>query len=92
MTTVELNAFRNELAREILSLDNLEVLKSVRRTINRAIKTHSDKAPAKEDLTPYTLSEIHAWIDEGEAEEKAGLTFTRIEADRKLKEELPWLK
>lgn len=92
---MDLNAFRNELAREILSTEDMEVLKKMKKYFTRISKTVDDSAAMaaeKEDLTPYTMEEINSWIDEGEAEEEAGLVYTCDEADRMLKEELPWLK
>lgn len=94
MRTMDLNAYRNELARQILSTDDLEVLKKVKKYFARVAKVEDTATVAeeKEDLTPYTMEEINSWIDEGEAEEEAGLVYTCEEADRMLKEELPWLK
>lgn len=94
MRTIDLDAYRNELARQILSTDDLEVLKKVKKYFARVAKVEDTAAVAeeKEDLTPYTMEEINSWIDEGEAEEEAGLVYTCEEADRMLKEELPWLK
>lgn len=94
MRTIDLNAYRNELARQILSTDDLEVLKKVKKYFARVAKVEDTATVAeeKEDLTPYTMEEINSWIDEGEAEEEAGLVYTCEEADRMLKEELPWLK
>lgn len=91
---MDLNAYRNELARQILSTDDLEVLKKVKKYFARVAKVEDTATVAeeKEDLTPYTMEEINSWIDEGEAEEEAGLVYTCEEADRMLKEELPWLK
>lgn len=92
---MDLNAFRNELAREILSTEDMEVLKKMKKYFTRISKTVDDSAAMaaeEEDLTPYTMEEINSWIDEGEAEEEAGLVYTCDEADRMLKEELPWLK
>lgn len=37
MKTVELDACRNELARDILATDNMEVLRTVRRAYRRAV-------------------------------------------------------
>lgn len=91
MRTLDLNAYRNELARQILSTDDLEVLKKVKKYFARIAKAEAPTTEA-EDLTPYTMEQINSWIEEGEAEEEAGLVYTCDEADRMLKEELPWLK
>ena len=38
MTTMELNAMRGELAREILNIESMELLQKVQRYIKRAMK------------------------------------------------------
>ena len=38
MTTMELNAMRGELAREILNIESIELLQKVQRYIKRAMK------------------------------------------------------
>ena len=38
MTTMELNAMRGELAREILNIESIELLQKVQRYIKRAVK------------------------------------------------------
>ena len=43
MTTMELNAMRGELAREILNIDNIELLQKVQRYLKRAMKTGKDE-------------------------------------------------
>ena len=46
----------------------------------------------QERLTPYTMEEINAWIDESEADFAAGRCLTAEEANREVREALPWLK
>lgn len=46
----------------------------------------------EEHLAPYTMEEINAWIDEAEADFAAGRYLTAEEADREVREALPWLK
>ena len=46
----------------------------------------------EERLTPYTMEEINAWIDESEADFAAGRYLTNEEANREVREALPWLK
>ena len=43
MTTMELNAMRGELAREILNIENTELLKKVQRYLKRAMKTEKEE-------------------------------------------------
>ena len=59
MTTMELNAMRGELAREILNIDNIELLKKVQRYLKRAMKTE------KEEVEYIEKEEILNSIREG---------------------------
>lgn len=68
MTTMELDAHRMELIRNIMETDNLEVLKKMKKYFVRV-----SKEQVKEDLTPYTMEELNARIDEAEAEIDAGV-------------------
>ena len=43
MTTMELNAMRGELAREILNIESMELLQKVQRYIKRAMKTEKEE-------------------------------------------------
>lgn len=80
MTTMELDARRAEIIRQLFATDNMEVLDSVKRSLTRALSCHSKKEMVvEEDLTPYTMEEINRWMDEGEAEEAAGLVYTHEE-------------
>lgn len=46
----------------------------------------------EEHLTPYTMEEINAWIDESEAELEAGEPgYTLEEFDTKMRKEHGWL-
>lgn len=85
MKAIELDACRNELAREILATDNIEVLKSVRRAYHRAVRKEMEKA---ESLAPYSMKELNARIDEAEAEE-GGTTSEEFFAQ--MEREMPWL-
>ena len=46
----------------------------------------------EEHLAPYTMEELNARIDEFEAELEAGEWLTSEEADKQVREALPWLK
>lgn len=65
---MELDAHRMELIRNIMETDNLEVLKKMKKYFVRV-----SKEQVKEDLTPYTMEELNARIDEAEAEIDAGV-------------------
>ena len=43
MTTMELNAMRGELAREILNIESIELLQKVQRYIKRAVKGEQEE-------------------------------------------------
>lgn len=77
---MELNALRGELAQEIFSIEDKELLKKALKSIKRLIaqkeKTTENK---EEECRPYTMEELNARIDEGEAEEEAGLTIPNEE-------------
>ena len=45
----------------------------------------------EEHLTPYTMEEINAWIDESEADEEAGRTYTCAEVRQMMETKYPWL-
>ena len=51
-----------------------------------------DYEDEKEHLTHYKMEELNARIDEFEAELEAGEYLTAEEANREVKEALPWLK
>lgn len=68
MKTIELDAQRMELIRDIIETDNIEVLKKVKKYFVRV-----SKKQVKENLIPYTMEELNARIDEAEAEINAGI-------------------
>ena len=57
-----------------------------------ASKLYEEVEEEEEHLTPYTIEEINAWIDESEADFAAGRYLTAEEANREIREALPWLK
>ena len=59
MTTMELNAMRGELAREILNIESMELLQKVQRYLKRAMKTE------KEEMEYIEKEEILNSIREG---------------------------
>lgn len=93
MSSMELDARRAEIIRQLFDTDSMEVLDSVKRSLARALHRESKQPPVvvKEDLTPYTMEELNRRMDEGEAEEAAGLVFTSEEVHRAIEKEFPWL-
>lgn len=72
MTTMELEAYKMELIRNIVETDSREVLDAMKRSMKRAMKKININE-TEENLIPYTMEEINSWIDEAEAEEEAGI-------------------
>lgn len=78
------------MARDILTTEDMEVLRTVRRAYRRAVdrsKVKTEK-PVAEERTPYTMEELNARMDEAEAEEggtSGEAFFARMES------EMPWL-
>lgn len=68
MTTMELDARRMELIRDIMETDNIEILKKMKRYF-----LSLSEQPTKEESAPYTAEELNARIDEAEAEIDAGI-------------------
>lgn len=87
MKTIDLNAYQNELVRDILATDNLEVLQTVRRAYHRAVNKVVKKVEA-ETPAPYTMEELNARIDEAEAEEGGTPSETFF---AQMEREMPWL-
>ena len=83
MATVELNACRNELARDILATDDLDVLRTTQRRNLRMMEL--EKMNAK-GLAPYTMDELNARIDEAEAEFAAGKGVPAEAAHQRMKQ------
>lgn len=52
----------------------------------------SKNTPKEPELKPYTMDEINQMIDESLADIKAGRVYTFEEFNKKLEEDLPWLR
>lgn len=91
MNTLEVETLRRELLRDILDVDDLDVLKKLRRCFNR-LRVHSTPAATEaENLRPYTMEELNARIDEAEAEIEGGETLSSQELFEHLENKYPWL-
>lgn len=92
MTTMELDARRAEIIRQLFATDSMEVLDSVKRSLSRALSRHSkEEAVEEEDLTPYTMEEINARIDKAEKNIASGDVYTSQEVHHLIEQEFPWL-
>lgn len=89
MSTMELDAARAEIIRSLFEVDSLEALQKVKRSVSRIVK--SSKAEATEELTPYTMEELHARIDEAEADIAAGRVKTSAQVFEEMEQKFPWL-
>lgn len=83
MTTLRLEARKAELAREILNIDNADLLNEVRKFYQQA-KTRMTKEPDTENIEPYTMKEIDARIDRSESDIAAG----RVKSAKQIEQEL----
>lgn len=93
MSSMELNALRGELAHDILNIEDIEVLKEVKRSLHQIIAQAKDGIKNKSSYPrPYTLQEIHSRIAESEAQIAAGNVLTIEEANAEVRKQLPWLK
>lgn len=85
---MELNALRGELAQEIFSIEDKELLKKALKSIKRLIaqkeKTTENK---EEECRPYTMEELNARIDE--AEEGEGIPSHKVFSE--IERKYPWL-
>lgn len=88
MKTIELDACRKELVRDILATDNMEVLKAVhrayRRAMNKTMKETEREAPmtACEDVVPYmTQAELKQQIKRSQEDIRQGRTYTADEME-----------
>ena len=75
MNTLEMEILRRELLRDILNVDDVEVLKKIRRSLDRLRVRPVNAVQEPEELRPYTMEELNERIDEAEAEIEAGETL-----------------
>lgn len=75
MNTLEIEILRRELLRDILNVDDVEVLKKIRRSLDRLRVRPVNAVQEPEELRPYTMEELNERIDEAEAEIEAGETL-----------------
>lgn len=73
MTTMELEAQKAELARHILNIDNVEVIKELRKAYSRTMARLARKAPLQ-DAEPDTKEYIRNSLEQGLKDVKEGRT------------------
>lgn len=92
MSSMELNALRGELAHDILNIEDIEVLKEVKRNLHQIIAQAKDEMKNKSSHPrPCTLEEIHSRIAESEAQIAAGEVLTNEEVFANMRRKYPWL-
>lgn len=92
MTSMELDARRMEIFREIMQINDMEVLDGLKRSLKRIkAKTGKSATTAQEDLTPYTMEEINTRIDEAEADIDAGRVYSSEQVHKMMEAKYPWL-
>ena len=79
MTTMELNAMRGELAREILNIENIELLQKVQRYLKRAMKTEKEEVEyiEKEEILNSIREGLHE-IKERRRTGRQGMTLQEL--------------
>lgn len=91
MNTLEIEILRRELLRDILNVDDVEVLKKIRRSLDRLRVRPVNAVQEPEELRPYTMEELNERIDEAEAEIEAGETLFSQELFAQMEYKYPWL-
>ena len=70
MSTLEFNALKGELAREMLNIESMEVLQKVQRYLRRTIKAEKQVPP-----TQMSMEEFCAKVQQSSAQKAAGQTI-----------------
>ena len=84
---MRLDADKIELAKAILSITSKDVLDKVKSRLTDILDFHEKE----EQLTPYTLEELHARMDHSIAELDAGKGIPSSEVFHKMEQKYPWL-
>ena len=80
------------VAHDILNIEDIEVLKEVKRNLHQIIAQAKDEMKNKSSHPrPYTLEEIHSRIAESEAQIAAGEVLTNEEVFANMRRKYPWL-
>lgn len=88
---MEFNLYKQELLRGIAAAETFEeahkAWEAMCRKVNRRVKAEKKVSVEKEDLTPYTMEELNARIDES----LASGTISHEESSRRIEQKFPWL-
>jgi hypothetical protein len=77
--------FKTSIVEKIWKLDSLNLLS----TISDILAKNTKQEP---ELKPYTMDEINQMIDESLDDIKNGRVYTLEEFNKKMEEDIPWLK
>lgn len=89
MRTLEL---KRNIIQDVNALANDEIaLSRISRYVRRLRTMNSASNPVHEEITPYTMEEINQWLDESEADDQAGRTYTCDEVHSHIENKYPWL-
>ena len=73
MTAIELDAFKMQLIRDILAINNLEMLDDVKKYVRQLTKIHQSQCSSEFMLNiPATVEELKESVERGLADIKAG--------------------
>ena len=73
MTAIELDAFKMQLIRDILAINNLEMLDDVKKYVRQLTKIHQSQCFSEFRLNiPATVEELKESVERGLADIKAG--------------------
>ena len=73
MTAIELDAFKMQLIRDILAINNLEMLDDVKKYVRQLTKIHKSQCSSEFMLNiPATVEELKESVERGLADIKAG--------------------
>lgn len=86
METMDLNAYQNELVREILATDNIEVLKVMRRAFHRAVGKVKKEAEAEIEFPMIASEDVVPYMRQSELEVDMGAPCRWT--NRELKEQI----
>ena len=88
-TNFQLEASKAALARQILNIDNMEVLNNTRRALERALRRQNKSESTQ---APYTMEELNERIDCALTQEKNGQGISSSELFNSIEEKRPWLR
>ena len=85
MTAIELDAFKMQLIRDILAINNLEMLDDVKKYVRQLTKIHQSQGSSEFMLNiPATVEELKESAERGLADIKAGRKYMKVYKQMKM--------